>query len=143
MIGGKMKLGWIDFSKADRDKTLDIINLLSKEGMLDELGIASIRDGFSNLFFSGTTTTQTRAKYFFVVPYAFQQLERSNKKKLLNELKSIEKDCCKAFLDKDNNEKGIIGKTSYQNNFKTWVKRTPASVYWNDMEFLLLIKIYL
>ena len=134
ILGGQMQLGWIDFSKADRDKTLDIINLFSKEGTLDELGIASIRDGFSNLFFPGTTTIQTRAKYFFVVPYALQQLERSNKKKLLNELKSIEKDCCKAFLDNDNNEKGIIGKTSYQNNFKTWVKRTPASVYWSGLK---------
>ena len=37
---------------------------------LDELGIGLIRDGFSDLFFPGTSTIQTRAKYFFIVPYA-------------------------------------------------------------------------
>jgi hypothetical protein len=59
-----VELGWIDFSKEERAKVLDVINLLSEDGTLDELGIAAIRDGFANLFFPGTSTIQTRAKYF-------------------------------------------------------------------------------
>ena len=37
-----MQLGWIDFSKEDRQKSLDFINLLSEQGAVDELGIGSI-----------------------------------------------------------------------------------------------------
>ena len=57
-----MELGWIDFSKTERSKILSVLDLLSESGTLDELGIAPVRDGFSNLFFPGTTTIQTRAK---------------------------------------------------------------------------------
>ena len=34
-----MQLGWIDFSKEDRQKALYVINLLSEQGAVDELGI--------------------------------------------------------------------------------------------------------
>lgn len=37
-----MQLGWIDFLKEDRQKALDVINLLSEQGTVDELGIGSI-----------------------------------------------------------------------------------------------------
>ena len=37
-----MQLGWIDFSKEDRQKALDVINLLSEQGTVDELGMVSI-----------------------------------------------------------------------------------------------------
>ena len=49
-----MQLGWIDFSKNERNKVLNVLNLLSEAGTLDELGIAPIRDGYANLFFPGT-----------------------------------------------------------------------------------------
>lgn len=64
-----MQLGWIDFSKEDRQKAFDVINLLSEQGAVDELGIGVIRDAFANYFFPGTSTIQTRAKYFLIVPY--------------------------------------------------------------------------
>ena len=51
-----MQLGWIDFSKEDRQKALDVINLLSEQGAVDELGIGIIRDAFANYFFPGTST---------------------------------------------------------------------------------------
>lgn len=63
-----MQLGWIDFSKEDRQKALDVINLLSEQGAVDELGIGIIRDAFANYFFPGTSTIQTRAKYAFNSP---------------------------------------------------------------------------
>ena len=70
-----MPLGWIDFSKTERNKVLSVLELLTEAGTLDELGIAPIRDGFANLFFPGTSTIQTRAKYFLIVPYALKDLE--------------------------------------------------------------------
>ena len=68
-----MQLGWIDFSKEDWQKALDVINLLSEQGAVDELGIGIIRDAFANYFFPGTSTIQTRAKYFLIVPYMLRE----------------------------------------------------------------------
>ena len=73
-----MQLGWIDFSKSERSKVLSVLDLLQEKGTLDELGIAPIRDGFANIFFPGTSTIQTRAKYFLIVPYALWDLERED-----------------------------------------------------------------
>ena len=68
-----MQLGWIDFSKEDRQKALDVIDLLSEQGAVDELGIGIVRDAFANYFFPGTSTVQTRAKYFMIVPYVLRE----------------------------------------------------------------------
>lgn len=129
--GVKMQLGWIDFSKTERNKILSVLDLLSQDGTLDELGIAPVRDGFSNLFFPGTSTIQTRAKYFFLVPYALKELELSeetNPNKMLRELNEIERECGEILLEQNRDENGIIGKRSLQNG--RWVKRTPADIYW-------------
>ena len=126
-----MQLGWIDFSKTERNKILSVLELLSQDGTLDELGIAPVRDGFSNLFFPGTSTIQTRAKYFFLVPYALKELELSeetNPNKVLRELNEVERECGEILLEQNRNENGIIGKRSLQNG--KWVKRTPADIYW-------------
>ena len=126
-----MELGWVDFSKTERDKVLNILDLLEVQGVLDELGIAPIRDGYSNLFFPGTTTIQTRAKYFFIVPYAFRDLEFSrnfNYLKLKKDLENTENNCAKIFLGNNPDESGVIGRRAIQSN--SWVKRPPSSVYW-------------
>lgn len=130
-----MELGWIDFSKTERSKILSVLDLLSESGTLDELGIAPVRDGFSNLFFPGTSTIQTRAKYFFIVPYALKQLERSsetNPNRIFKALDAIEKICGEIFLGQNSNENGIIGKRSLQAG--GWVKRTPADIYWAGLK---------
>lgn len=126
-----MQLGWIDFSKKERSKILSVLDLLSEKGTLDELGIATIRDGFSNYFFPGTSTIQTRAKYFLAVPYAMKQVEKSNEtmlNKALKLLDEIEKNCAEILYRNNRAESGLIGKNALQN--KTWVKRAPSSIYW-------------
>ena len=37
-----MQSVWIDFSKEDRQKALDVINLLSEQETVDELGIGTV-----------------------------------------------------------------------------------------------------
>lgn len=130
----KMQLGWIDFSKSERIKVLNVLELLSEKDTLDELGIAPIRDGFSNIFFPGTSTIQTRAKYFFAVPYALKDLELSpetNPVKIFRQLDEREKECGEILLEQDCDEGGIIGKRSLQNG--KWVKRTPSEIYWSGL----------
>ena len=126
-----MPLGWIDFSKTERSKVLSVLDMLSENATLDELGIAPIRDGFSNLFFPGTSTIQTRAKYFFIVPYALKDLELGpeiNPNRALIALNAKERACGEQFLLQNADEIGVIGKRSLASG--RWVKRTPADIYW-------------
>ena len=128
-----MPLGWIDFSKSERNKVLSVLELLSERDTLDELGIAPIRDGFANIFFPGTSTIQTRAKYFLIVPYALKGLELSNEtnpNSFLRAFDEIEKECGERLLDGDDTE-GVIGSRSLAQG--QWVKRTPAEIYWGGL----------
>ena len=125
-----MQLGWIDFSKTERSKVLGVLELLG-QGTLDELGIAAIRDGFANLFFPGTSTVQTRAKYFFLVPYIMKSLERSgvsNPRTLQRMLEEEERSCGKLLLRQNEGENGLIGSRSLKDG--GWVKRAPSDIYW-------------
>ena len=126
-----MPLGWIDFSKSERNKVLSVLDLLSESGTLDELGIAPIRDGYANIFFPGTSTIQTRAKYFMIVPYALKDMEyssESNPNRVLKAFDEVEKNCGKRFLTNGEDTNGIIGSRSLGQG--RWVKRTPADIYW-------------
>lgn len=124
-----MKLGWVDFSKEDRNKALDVINLLQGEGAVDELGLGIIRDAFANHFFPGTSTIQTRAKYFLIVPYALKDTVKNWKGNNINDalqkLDDIEKECGLKMFQADDSE-GVIGRRNLPHN---WVSRTPSSIY--------------
>src|SRR5262245_15433394 len=62
-------VGWIDFSPSHRDRVGSVLDLLRPEGMVDELGMGTIRDALADQMFPGISTIQTRARYFFLVPY--------------------------------------------------------------------------
>ncbi len=129
-----MPLGWIDFSKTERSKVLSVLDMLSESGVLDELGIAPVRDGFSNVFFPGTSTIQTRAKYFFIVPYALKDMELSsemNPGRMQRAFDALEKASAEALVDRHPGATGIIGKNSLAAG--KWVKRTPADIYWSGL----------
>ncbi len=128
-------LGWIDFSDSDRKKTMDVLRLFQEKGAVDELGIGIIRDGFANYFFPGTSTIQTRAKYFFIIPYAMMDTVSDSRVTsvldALHRLDEIEKES--AFLLKmSSGESGIIGATI----LPKWVVRTPSTIYWNGLRTL-------
>ena len=136
-----MELGWIDFSKSEREKILNVLDLLTEQGVLDELGIAPIRDGYADLFFPGTSTIQTRAKYFLIVPYALKDLELNNEKnysKLKKQLDNTEEKCARILLNINFHERGIIGRRSIAAN--KWIKRTPASIYWAGLRRYQIFK---
>lgn len=132
-----MQLGWIDFSKEDREKILDVINLLQEDGAVDELGIGVIRDAFSNYFFPGTSTVQTRAKYLLIVPYILKEaadgLYGNDVSQILKRIDIEEKNCGLLFMKNCPNEDGIIGKRVLP---KGWVSRKPSNIYWNGIRTL-------
>lgn len=126
-----MQLGWIDFSKNERNKVFNVLALLSEAGTLDELGIAPIRDGYANIFFPGMSTIQTKAKYFLCVPYAFKDLEKSgetNSNRMYKALSAIEKSCGEKLYNENPKLDGIIGSRALA--VGSWVKRAPSDIYW-------------
>ena len=66
---------WLDYSEHERRRALDVISLFKYQDTRDELGLASIRHAFAECFFPGTTTIQTRARYFLFVPWLCLELE--------------------------------------------------------------------
>jgi hypothetical protein len=67
---------WLDYSEQERRKMLDAIRLFKDQNTVDELGIGTVRDTFADLFFPGTGTVQTRARYFLFVPWMYLSIER-------------------------------------------------------------------
>ena len=129
-----MQLGWIDFSKEDRQKALDVINLLSEQGAVDELGIGIVRDAFANYFFPGTSTIQTRAKYFLLVPYILRDAVDGRYGKdvnrILRAIDTEEKECGIKLLESNPKAEGVIGTRVLP---KGWVARKPSDIYWNGI----------
>ena len=77
-----IKVGWIDFSSKDREKAMAVIDLMKENGAVDELGIGVVRDRLADILFPGTSTIQTRAKYFFIVPWCMIEAEKNFKNKV-------------------------------------------------------------
>lgn len=133
-----MSIGWIDFSKDERNKVLNVIHLLDEPGAVDELGIGAIRDAFADYFFPGTSTVQTRAKYFLIVPYVL--FEAGNGKygsdinTILRKIDNEERNC-RDILIKTSND-GVIGSLVP----RSWVLRTPSNIYWNGIKRIGIFK---
>ena len=134
-----MELSWLDFDREDRNQVMQIIGMLEEKGTVDELGFGVIRNYFANKFFPGTTTLQTRAKYFVLCPYIFKELEKrepaQTAEQYFKNLAHEESICARKLLSKEKEEqaisKGIIGSTRLQHG--EWVKRPPSDIYWNGL----------
>jgi hypothetical protein len=128
----QVQFGWIDYSSEHRNKVMAVLHALTAPGAVDELGIGRIRDGFANLLFPGTSTLQTRAKYFFIVPYILIELEQQRHLtpiSFLQKLSEIELDLIEAL--KKSGETGVIGETAGRG-----LKRKPSSIYWTGLRTL-------
>jgi hypothetical protein len=67
---------WVDFAEEDRRKMSEVIDLFREQETRDELGLGVIRDGLADLLFPGTSTIQTRARYFLFIPWIYGRHER-------------------------------------------------------------------
>lgn len=53
-----------------------ILASLSQSESRDELGLGGVRDSLADRLFPGTSTIQTRLRYFFIVPWCFRAIEQ-------------------------------------------------------------------
>lgn len=122
-------LTWLAYSEAERKRTLDVIRLLDEPGTLDEIGIGGIRDAFAELLFPGTSTIQTRARYFLFVPWIYRGLERKAPvESAATKARRDEVRLIQALLDAGDTQ-GVIGKEARER-----LQRLPSAIYWQGLE---------
>jgi hypothetical protein len=105
---------------------MEVIDLFREEDTRDELGLGTIRDPLADLMFPGTSTIQTRARYFLFVPWIYQDLERrrTGGHELDDRLRKFQGKLRNALIE-GGEETGVIG---YRAGLH--VQRLPSSVYW-------------
>ena len=142
MISSSMQMGWIDFSKKERGDVTTILRLLGTSSALDEIGIGTIRDGFSNHLFPGLSTQQTRAKYFVLIPYLFSMAE---KQRFIRRgdvgawIHRQEDALVKTLVENSGSgELGIIGTRNLKQG-KPLVRK-PSDIYWTGLHATSILR---
>ena len=122
-------LTWLDYSERDRGRVLDVIDLFRETSTVDELGLAGVRDSFSDLFFPGTSTIQTRACYYLLVPWTLLRLERLRvpSSEAVDRARREEINLNTRLLAGEDTQ-GVFG--SQAGNA---LKRLPSEVYWGGL----------
>lgn len=130
-------IGWIDFSKDHRNRIGSVLDLLKSEGMVDELGLGTLRDALANNLFPGISTIQTRARYFFIIPYIlyeYQVLKPAQRrgKSASKFLEQREYEVMWQLAEQYNYEErnGVIGITKRR---PQKIARRPSAIYWNGL----------
>ncbi|WP_254547380.1 DUF6361 family protein [Halomarina pelagica] len=120
---------WLAYSESERERTLDIISQFSERDTRDELGIGRIRDAFADLLFPGTSTIQTRAKYFLFVPWMYRELEqrRTPSDTIAKKARRYEIQLIDSLLQNEDTD-GIIGQYA-----KGDLQRIPSNIYWSGL----------
>jgi len=121
--------GWIDFAEQDRRRMSDVVRLFREQDTRDELGLGSVRDAFANLFFPGTNTIQTRAKYMLFVPWIYLRHEKrqTRSKDIVHKARRDELKLIEALLNSDDTD-GVIGKDA-----RSKLQRLPSNIYWSGL----------
>lgn len=103
-------LGWLDSSERERRAVLDLLSALDEPGTLDELGIGSIRDSIADTLFPGTSTIQTRARYFLFIPWILQMVEVRSPRRAEDRARRLQLQLCHALDRAHGPNAGVIGR---------------------------------
>ncbi len=112
----------------------DVIELFRERDTVDELGIGSVRDAFSNLLFPGTSVLHSRARYFLFIPWIYLELERQHvpSAQIAARARRDEIRLIYALIDGAGEEgSGVIGAVA-----RDRLKQLPSYAYWNGLEVL-------
>ncbi len=121
-------LGWLDFDSAASERVGELLRAFEEPGTLDVLGLGTVRDAFSEMLSPGTSTVQSRLRYFIFVPWIFKRLEdrRLRPAEFSRKLRDDEArliDCLRQGGDQ-----GVIGHRSGRN-----LKTMPSALYWSGL----------
>lgn len=120
-------ISWLDYSEAQQKQLRELIGLFSESGTLDDLGIGTIRDAISNSLFPGTSTIQTRSRYFLFIPWIFGHAEREHPRNLVAKAADMERLLISA-LKTGGEDSGVIGA-----RVGASVKTLPSAIHWSGL----------
>jgi len=122
-------LGWLDLDTVASERVASLLRSLEEPGTIDALGLGSIRDTFSELLTPGTSTVQTRLRYFIFLPWIFQRLEAEGvpPASFARKLRDYEAKLIDCLRHLGPNQ-GVIGRVAGRA-----LRRMPSDVYWRSM----------
>ncbi len=120
---------WLDYSERDRRRMVDVIEALQETEARDELGIGGVRNALADKLFPGTSTLQTRARYFLFVPWIYRRLEVRGlpPSRLAREARKSEVALMHALL-RGGERVGVIGRDKLEK-----LQRMPSGIYWRGL----------
>lgn len=123
---------WLDHDAEQARRSAELVRALAETETLDSLGIGAVRDGIAGVLFPGTSTIQTRVRYFLLVPWALQQVagrKPRDKPQYDRWLRDVEVRTIRSLIEGNTTHiLGIIGR-----NKGADTKRLASSVYWNAL----------
>ncbi|MDP9469638.1 MAG: DUF6361 family protein [Chloroflexota bacterium] len=123
--------GWLDHDDGERRRMMEVINLFREKGTLDELGIGTIRDTFAEHFFPGTSTIQSRARYFLFIPWLYRQIEseRVPSNRAGRRARELQWRLVQSLqAGGEGSSAGLIGIEAGEN-----LQRLPSMIYWQGL----------
>jgi hypothetical protein len=119
-------LTWIAHDRDEHDRVNRILAALKQSEARDELGLGAVRDSLADHLFPGTSTIQTRLRYFLIVPWCHQHIEAKEvpHPRFAGQVEDLERELIAPLLSHDD-VAGVFGRVTGRA-----VKRLPSSVYW-------------
>lgn len=122
-------LAWLDHDAQARDRMDRVLALFEEHGTVDELGLGAVRDAFSDRLFPGTSTIQTRFRYFLFIPWAYRRLEEGEvpSGRIAEKGRALENRITDGLRGADDTT-GVFGLEAGRR-----LKRLASSVYWGGL----------
>ncbi|MCY4423666.1 MAG: DUF6361 family protein [Acidimicrobiaceae bacterium] len=122
-------LGWLDLDTTASERVDTLLRSLEEPSTLDVLGLGTVRDAFADMLSPGTSTVQTRLRYFIFLPWIFQRLEAENSPRasFASKLREAETRLIERLRHLGANQ-GVIGFWA-----RGGLKRMPSEIYWGGL----------
>ncbi|PWC39112.1 DUF6361 family protein [Azospirillum sp. TSO35-2] len=126
-------LGWLDYDEAHEKAARDALAALRGRDARDELGLGSVRDTLSDLFFPGTSTIQRRLRYFLFVAWCCEAAARGRKRSVSSALRENEVRLIDTLAPLGEGA-GVIGLQKGAD-----LLTMPSSIYWSGLRTLGIV----
>ena len=122
-------LTWLDLTSTDRNQVRQILDLFEEQGTVDELGLGTVRDFFSDTLFPGTSTLHTRLRYVLFIPWVYRRLEARHRQVQDIDAEAREQEIRVIdALRSGGEEEGVIG-----GHARERLARLPSQAYWSAL----------
>ncbi|MDQ1200489.1 DUF6361 family protein [Rhodococcus sp. SORGH_AS_0303] len=124
-------IAWLDTSPDEERQMRELVKLFSDNGTLDDIGIGQVRDALTDQLFPATSTVHTRAKYFLLVPWIYEEAARKyTGTSARTKARDAERKLIEAMRQAGHTS-GLIGRVAGAS-----VNTLPSNLYWAALKRL-------